>query len=137
MSIFSWVKLLLSDLRRFNFFQDGPKLYQWPDISAESSDRAFLSGWVTWLSVTSIAVTEQDRQFESIQWKDLLQFLGTTCQRTTAHHQVCVVEMFHQHFKTVLMVHAYSEAWVHTVHLILLRTHFAMKECGMTYGSTL
>uniref|UniRef100_A0A0P4W2G7 RNA-directed DNA polymerase n=1 Tax=Scylla olivacea TaxID=85551 RepID=A0A0P4W2G7_SCYOL len=57
-----------------------------PDRTAETTATHFLSGWASHFGVPVTIITAQGVQFESRAWGELLAFLGTVRQRTTAYH---------------------------------------------------
>ncbi len=56
------------------------------DSTAETTPTHFLSGWVSHFGAPVTIITDQGVQFESRAWAELLAFLGTVRQRTTAYH---------------------------------------------------
>ncbi|XP_076035333.1 uncharacterized protein LOC143021616 [Oratosquilla oratoria] len=63
-----------------------PEVIPLPDISAETTARAFLSGWVSKFGASHTIITERGSQFESDLWSRMLKFLGINRNRTTAYH---------------------------------------------------
>lgn len=70
-----------------------------PDISAEFIASAFLSGWVSHFDAPNTVITDRGAHFESHLWQDLMSFLDTAHNQTTAYHPQAngIVEHFHRH----------------------------------------
>ena len=56
------------------------------DCTAETTWRAFMSGWVSRFGAPNTVITDQGVQFESTLWRNQLSALGSKRSRTTAYH---------------------------------------------------
>jgi len=76
---------------------------QWPeavpisDSTAPTVAQAFMSNWISRFGVPSTLTTDQDAQFESNLWNELMKLLGSKRIRMTAYHPISngLVERFH------------------------------------------
>lgn len=101
-----------------------------PDITAETTARHFLSGWVAQFGAPVVIITDQGPQFESQAWRELLTFLGTRRQRTTAYHPQAngMVERFHRRLKEALRAMHQPAQWMDALPIILLTLRATEKE---------
>ncbi|XP_076049730.1 uncharacterized protein LOC143030467 [Oratosquilla oratoria] len=106
-----------------------PETIPQPDICAETTARAFLSGWVSRFGAPHAIITHRGAHFESDLWSRLLKFLGTNRNRTTAYHPQAneLVERFHRQLKESLKAHEPSYGWVGALPLVLLSIHNTSK----------
>lgn len=93
-----------------------------PDSTAECTASHFLSGWVAQYRAPVTIITGQSPRFESRAWGELLTFLCTTCQRTTAYHPQSnsMVECFHRRLKEALRALPHPTNWTDALPIILL-----------------
>ncbi|XP_045108007.1 uncharacterized protein LOC123502807 [Portunus trituberculatus] len=75
-----------------------------PDSTTECTAAHFLSGWVSNFGAPVTIITDQGVQFESHAWGELMAFLDTSRQRTTAYHPQAngMVERFHRRLKEAI-----------------------------------
>lgn len=116
-----------------------------PDISAETTALAFLSGWVSNFGAPITVITDRGAQFESHLWQRLLAFLGTTHNHTTAYHPQAngMVERFHRQLKDALKTQPHPYRWVDSLPLVMLALRTMIKEdslsspAELTFGQSL
>ena len=99
------------------------------EITAEATSEAFLSGWVAIFGASHVLITDQGRQFESYIFKQVLRYLGTTRNRTTAYHPQSngLCERFHRRLKDALRA-AQTTRWVDALPVILLTLRATARE---------
>ncbi|XP_076057391.1 uncharacterized protein LOC143034925 [Oratosquilla oratoria] len=90
-----------------------PEVIPLPDISAETTTRAFLSGWVSRFGASHTIVTDRGSQFQSDLWSRMLKFLGTNRNRTTAYYPQA-------NLKESLKAQQSSCNWANALPLVLL-----------------
>ena len=101
-----------------------------PDSTSECTAAHFLSGWVAHYGAPVTIITDRGVQFESQAWGELLAFLGTARQRTTAYHPQSngMVERFHRRLKEALRTLPHPTSWVDALPIILLTLRATEKE---------
>ncbi|XP_045126541.1 proline-rich extensin-like protein EPR1 [Portunus trituberculatus] len=102
-----------------------------PDSTAECTAAHFLSGWVLNFGAPFTIITDhQGVQFESHAWGELMAFLGTSRQRTTAYHPQAngMVERFHRRLKEAIRALLHPSGWVDALLVILLTWRATEKE---------
>ena len=100
------------------------------DSTAECTAAHFLSGWVAQFGAPVTVISDQGAQFESHAWRELLAFLGTTRQRTTAYHPQSngMVERFHRRLKEAVRALPHPTNWADALPIILLTLRATEKE---------
>jgi cleavage and polyadenylation specificity factor subunit 1 len=98
------------------------------DITAETVDRALLSGWIARFGCPQTISTDQGRQFESHLFHALASMCGIHLSRTTAFHPAAngLVERMHRSLKAAIMCQA-QERWTDALPLALLGMRTAFK----------
>ena len=88
-----------------------------------------MTGWVAMFGAPSILISDQGRQFESHKFKQMLQYLGTKRQRTTAYHPQSngMCERFHRTLKAALRATQPAQ-WCDALPIILLTLRATAKE---------
>ena len=101
-----------------------------PSITAECTAAHFLSGWVASFGAPVVVITDQGAQFESQAWRDLMAFLGSTRQRTTAYHPQAngMVERFHRRLKEAIRALPNPASWSDALPIVLLTLRATEKE---------
>lgn len=108
---------------------------RWPealpmcDQTAESVARALISGWIARFGSPVFITTDQGRQFESVLFTELRQFLGVHRIRTSPYHPSSngMVERFHRQLKAAIRCRS-SDDWTDELPLVLLGIRAAFKE---------
>ncbi|XP_026331968.1 uncharacterized protein LOC113239259 [Hyposmocoma kahamanoa] len=97
-------------------------------ITAEEVSDKLVSGWIARFGAPSIVTTDQERQFESVLFRRLMDFCGAKRIRTTSYHPCAngMVERLHRQLKAALMCHA--DTWTRALPLVLLGMRTAFKE---------
>ncbi|KAL5486941.1 hypothetical protein EMCRGX_G019484 [Ephydatia muelleri] len=127
------------------------QIQRWPevvplvDITAVSTARALVSGWIARFGVPAFTTTDRGSQFESSLVKELSHILGCERIRTTAYHPCAngLVERFHRQLKASLKACRNPSGWVDALPVVLLGLRTALKQdlgCStaeLVYGTTL
>ncbi|XP_076046937.1 uncharacterized protein LOC143028545 [Oratosquilla oratoria] len=100
------------------------------DNTAECTAFHFLLGWVANLGAPHMIIMDQGPQWDSKAWTDLLLFLGTSRQRTTAYHPQAnnMVEHFHRRLKEALHAQPHPVSWADALPIVLLNILSTVKE---------
>ena len=87
-------------------FTHGPEAIPISDITAETSARAFISGWISHFGAPSTISTDRGHRFKSELFTHLMQLLGIKCIRTTTYCPIAkgLVERLHCQLKASLKV---------------------------------
>lgn len=115
------------------------------DSTAETTARAFLSGWVSRFGSPHTVITDRGVQFESHLWKQMLQGLNTERNRTTAYHPQSngMIERVHRRLKDGIKAQEHPSNWMDALPLILLYMHStpstdnAISPAELAYGEAL
>ena len=135
-------RYLLTAVNRFTCW---PEVVPLVDITAVSTARALVSGWIARFGVPAFITTDRGSQFESSLVKELSHILGCERIRTTAYHPCAngLVERFHRQLKASLKACRNPSGWVDALPLVLLGLRTALKQdlgCStaeLVYGTTL
>ena len=104
-------RYLMTAVDRFTCW---PEVVPLVDITAVSTARAFVSGWISRFGIPAFITTDHGSQFESTLVKELSHMLGCEHIRTTAYHPCAngLVEHFHRQLKASLKACMNPSGWV-------------------------
>lgn len=125
-------------------FTRWPEVIPTTDITAETTCKALINGWIARFGCPITITTDQGRNFESNLFNHLTQILGTNRIHSTSYHAQSngMIERFHRHLKSALMAHDQAK-WTETLPVVLLGIRSAIKPdikstCAeLVYGTTL
>jgi cleavage and polyadenylation specificity factor subunit 1 len=85
-----------------------PEVIPNPYITANTMERALLTGWISRFGCPQTITTDQGRQVESQLFRSLANLCAIQPSRTTAHNTADngLVERFHRTLKAAIMCHA-------------------------------
>uniref|UniRef100_A0A1X7TW34 Integrase catalytic domain-containing protein n=1 Tax=Amphimedon queenslandica TaxID=400682 RepID=A0A1X7TW34_AMPQE len=95
-------------------FTRWPEVVPLQDATAETVALGFITAWVSRFGVPSLITMDQERQFESSIWSQLMRILGTQRIRTTAYHPIAngLVERLHCQLKAAIKCLPSPTDWV-------------------------
>ena len=98
---------ILSCIDRFTCWTETLPLV---DITAATTARTFVSGWISRFGTPSTITTDCGQQFNSILWKHLVELLDSAHIHSTAYHPISngMVKRFHRQLKTAFKAYLNS-----------------------------
>ena len=112
------------------------------DITAYSTAKTFVAGWVSRFGVPAVIITDRGKQFESNLFNPLMKLLVNRRIKTTAYH-LELVELFHHLLKSAVRAWMNQSSWPKHLPLAIVGLRTAIKEdtkCSfaeMVYGTIL
>ena len=120
-------KYLLTYVNRFSRWCEALLML---DMSAYTTARTFLAGWVARYNMPERVMTDRGRQFESELFRKWSQLLGTQNIHTTAYHPQAngIMERLHCSLKAFLHAELTSTKWLEHLPLIHLELRTTVKK---------
>ncbi|XP_055929760.1 uncharacterized protein LOC129960375 [Argiope bruennichi] len=125
-------------------FTRWPEVITTPDMTAETTARALMNGWISRFGCPVTITTDQGTNFQSNLFRELTRMLGCNRIRSASYHPQAngIIERLHRHLKSALKAHN-NRKWTEILPIVLLGLRSALKEdinapCAqLVYGTTL
>ncbi|GFS47685.1 hypothetical protein TNCV_1973511 [Trichonephila clavipes] len=125
-------------------FTRWPEVIPTPDMTAETTARAFMHGWISRFGCPTTITTDRGTNFESNLFRELTRMLGCNRIHSTSYHPQAngIIERLHRHLKGALKAHNHIQ-WTELLPIVLLGMRSALKDdinatCAqLVYGTTL
>ncbi len=97
-------------------------------MTAETTARALLHGWMSRFGCPVIITTDQGRNFQSALFRELMRIIGCNRIQTSAYHPQSngILERYHRHLKDALKAHNHTK-WTDRFSIVLLGLRPALK----------
>ncbi|GBM85580.1 Gag-Pol polyprotein [Araneus ventricosus] len=121
-----------------------PEVSPTPDMTAETTARALMHGWIPKFGCPAAITTDRGTNFQSNLFRELTRMLGCNKIRSSSYHPQAngIIERLHRHLKSALKAHNHIK-WAEMLPIVLLGLRSALKEdinatCAqLVYGTTL
>ncbi|GFX98955.1 transposon Tf2-6 polyprotein [Trichonephila clavipes] len=125
-------------------FTRWPEVIPTPDMTAETTARALMHGWISRFGCPTTITTDCGTNFESNLFRELTRMLGCNRIHSTSYHPQAngIIERLHRHLKGALKARNHIQ-WTELLPIVLLGMRSALKDdinatCAqLVYGTTL
>ncbi|GBL79678.1 Uncharacterized protein K02A2.6, partial [Araneus ventricosus] len=125
-------------------FTRWPEMIPTPDMTAKTTARALMHGWIPRFGCPATITTDRGTNFQSNLFRELTRMLGCNKIHSTSYHPQAngIIERLHRHLKSALKAHNHIK-WTEMLPIVLLGLRSALKEdinatCAqLVYGTTL
>ncbi|GFT42813.1 retrovirus-related Pol polyprotein from transposon 412, partial [Trichonephila clavipes] len=125
-------------------FTRWPEVIPTPDMTAETTTRALMHGWISRFGCPTTITTDRGTNFESNLFRELTRMLRCNRIHSTSYHSQAngIIERLHRHLKGALKAHNHIQ-WTELLPIVLLGMRSALKDdinatCAqLVYGTTL
>ncbi|GBM60006.1 Retrovirus-related Pol polyprotein from transposon 412 [Araneus ventricosus] len=125
-------------------FTRWPEVIPTPDMTAETTARALMHGWISRFGCPATITTDRGTNFQSNLFRELTRMLGCNKICSFSYHPQAngIIERLHRHLKSAFKAHNHIK-WTEMLPIVLLGLRSALKEdinatCAqLVYGTTL
>ncbi|GBN71374.1 Transposon Tf2-8 polyprotein [Araneus ventricosus] len=109
-------------------FTRWPEAIPTPDMTAETTARALMHGWISRYGCSATITTDRGTNFQSNLFRELTRMLGCNKIHSTSYHPQAngIIERLHRHLKSALKAHNHIK-WTEMLPIVLLGLLSALK----------
>ncbi|GBO18110.1 Transposon Ty3-G Gag-Pol polyprotein, partial [Araneus ventricosus] len=108
-------------------FTRWPEVIPTPDMTAETTARALMHGWISRFGCPATITTGRGTNFQSNLFRELTRMLGCNKIRSTSYHPQAngIIERLHRHLKSALKALNHIK-WTEMLPIVLLGPHLVI-----------